>query len=85
MRYLGGINLASVVLASIRLWAIWTRYRSSIAPSKLATGVDAEMDMVAMASLFAANGSQFFLNWFVAGPNGRWIMGNARSLDRISA
>lgn len=78
VRYLGGINIASAVLAAMRLLAVWKLWRSGHSGGEL----DRQLDILAVASLCAANASQFFVNVTVARKSGRWIIGHG--LDRIS-
>lgn len=75
------MNIACVVLAGLRLVAVFKLWQSSPVP-KDGGLVDRELDIVAFASLCAGNASQFFLNFTVARPSGRWIMGHGP--DRIS-
>ncbi|KAL2794577.1 hypothetical protein BJX66DRAFT_303437 [Aspergillus keveii] len=79
MAYLGGMNSAPMVLALLRLWALWKK------PRFLTTGTekgDLRLDIVALLVLGLANCSQAFLNFTTARNNGRWIMG--KGLDRIT-
>ncbi|KAL2847103.1 hypothetical protein BJX68DRAFT_240226 [Aspergillus pseudodeflectus] len=79
MAYLGGMNTAPMLLALLRLWAIWKK------PRFLTTGTekgDLRLDIVALLVLGLANCSQAFLNFTTARTNRRWIMG--KGLDRIT-
>jgi hypothetical protein len=79
MAYLGGMNSAPMLLALLRLWALWKK------PRFLTTGTekgDLRLDIVALLVLGLANCSQAFLNFTTARKNGRWIMG--KGLDRIT-
>jgi hypothetical protein len=78
MAYLGGMNTAPMLLALLRLWAIWKK------PRFLTTGTgDLRLDILALLVLGLANCSQAFLNFTTARTNRRWIMG--KGLDRITA
>jgi hypothetical protein len=72
MAYLGGMNTGYVVLAAFRLYAM----------SKVASGDDRYMDVVALTVLAFGNASQAILNFTLSPKTGRWIMGTG--LDRIT-
>lgn len=81
MRYLGGMNLACVVVAALRLLAVYRlRKAKKITPEN--SKVDQALDKLAFASLLAGNASQAALNFTVARRSGRWVMGHG--FDSIS-
>lgn len=92
MRYLGGINLGFVVLASLRFLPLITSSFTAqaqskrIAPSPWSAHSEAStaraLDILALSALGAANASQAALNFFWAKQSGRWIVGHG--WDRIT-
>lgn len=90
MRYLGGINLGYAILATLRFIPLFGVVRSkgpdAVAASNSAKEVQAALDVLSLTALGFANLSQAYLNFFVAKPSNRWIVGNWKGLqtDRIT-